>query len=169
VDKEKVIALGESASKGSDESFVLLCEEMKQPLYRAAMGILGRESLALDAVSEAVCRAYKAIHKLKEPRFTATWFTRILLNCAKDIYRKEKYLSHAEYIPDKGYTDDYSFMEFESLISSLPMDLKQVVSLKYFSCLSLTEISEILKIPPGTAKSKLNRALKILRLEVEEN
>jgi RNA polymerase sigma-70 factor (ECF subfamily) len=49
------------------------------------------------------------------------------------------------------------------------MDLKQVISLKYFSCLSLAEISEIMKIPLGTAKSKLNRALKILRLEVEEN
>ena len=42
------------ASKGSEECFIALCGALKTKLYRTAKGILGNETLALDAVSEAV-------------------------------------------------------------------------------------------------------------------
>ena len=51
------------------------------------------------------------------------------------------------------------------MIESLQAELREIISLKYYSGYTLSEISAILNIPEGTVKSRLNRALNILRLE----
>jgi len=52
------------------------------------------------------------------------------------------------------------------MIESLQTELREIISLKYYSGYTLNEISSILNIPEGTVKSRLNKALNILRLEV---
>jgi RNA polymerase sigma-70 factor (ECF subfamily) len=64
--------LASQASKGNEECFVALCNLLKAKLFRTAKGILGDESLALDAVSEAVFRAYKGIKQLREFKYAET-------------------------------------------------------------------------------------------------
>ena len=159
--------LAENAAKGDDESFAALCGAMKLRLYRTAVGMLGDQTLALDAVSEAVFRAYKGIRKLKQPQYASTWFTKILLNCAKDIARKRRNETPSEIIPEEGRSDGESDMYFDEMIKKLPGKAREIVSLKYFSGYTLKEISEILSVPVGTVKSRLGRALADLRLEAE--
>ena len=158
--------LAELASGGDEKSFVALCSVMKTKLYRTAKGILGNEQLALDAVSEAVFRAYKGIKKLRQPQYAQTWFIRILLNVSNDYYRRQKHEIITETVPEGVYFDNHSELNFSQMIESLQSDLRQIISLKYYSDFSLIEISEILNIPEGTVKSRLNRALNLLRLEV---
>ena len=43
-----------------------------------------------------------------------------------------------------------------------------VIILRYFAGYTLTETAETLKIPQGTAATRQRRALKLLRLELEE-
>jgi RNA polymerase sigma-70 factor (ECF subfamily) len=69
-------------------------------------------------------------------------------------------------VPEGVYYDDYSGMECAQLIESLPGELREIISLKYYSGYTLAEISAILEIPEGTVKSRLHRALGLLRLEV---
>ena len=150
----------------NEKSFVALCESMKTKLFRTAMGVLGNETLALDAVSEAVFRAFRGIKQLREPRYAETWFIRILLNAANDIKRRQKREIVTDKVPELSHNDDHGEFEFTQMIGSLEAELRQIISLKYYSGYTLKEISDILKIPEGTVKSRLNRALKILRLEV---
>ena len=158
--------LAKRASKGDEECFVALCNLLKTKLFRTAKGILGSETLALDAVSETIFRAFKGIKKLKEPKYAETWFVRIVLNVANDMYRKHKNEIVMETIPEGIYYDNHSELEFNQMIESLQYELRQIISLKYYSGYTLSEISKILDIPEGTVKSRLNRALNILRLEV---
>jgi len=158
--------LARQASKGNEECFVTLCDLLKTKLFRTAKGILGNEALALDAVSETVFRAFKGIKRLREPKYAETWFVRILLNAAKDLYRRQKYEIVTEKVPEGLYYDNHSEFEFSQMIKSLQSELREIISLKYYSGYKLNEISEILNIPEGTVKSRLNRALNILRLEV---
>jgi RNA polymerase sigma-70 factor (ECF subfamily) len=95
-----------------------------------------------------------------------TWFIRIVLNVAKDLYRRQKFEIIMETVPEGIYYDDHSKLEFTQMIESLQPELREIISLKYYSCYKLNEISEILNIPEGTVKSRLNRALNFLRLEV---
>jgi RNA polymerase sigma-70 factor, ECF subfamily len=158
--------LAKQASKGNEKCFVALCDLLKTKLFRTAKGILGNESLALDAVSEAVFRAFKGIKRLREPKYAETWFIRIQINAANDFLRRQKNEIVTEKALEGIYHDDHSELEFTQMIKSLQPELREIISLKYYSGYTLYEISEILDIPEGTVKSRLNRALNILRLEV---
>ena len=158
--------LAAKAAKGDEESFVALCDAVKTNLFRAAIGILGDEGLALDAVSEAIFKAYKGIRRLKQPQYVLTWFTRIVINTAKDIHKKQKREVAQEIDINAAVgVDDYSDMYFNELIDGLPLELREIISLKYYSGFTVAEVATILKLPAGTVKSRLNRALKQLRLE----
>ena len=158
--------LAKKASSGNEECFVALCNLMKTKLFRTAKGVLGNESLALDAVSEAIFRAFKGIKQLREPKFVETWFIRIVLNVANDFYRRQKHEIVMETVPEGIYYDNHSELDFTQMIESLQPELREIISLKYYSDYTLIEISKILDIPEGTVKSRLNRALNLLRLEV---
>ena len=165
VDNKTPEYLAEQASKGNEECFIALCSVLKTKLFRTAKGILGDETLALDAVSEAVYRAFTGIKKLRQPKYAETWFIRIILNISKDILRRQKHEILTETVPEGIYNDNHSEMEFNMLIRRLQPELREIISLKYYSDYTLNEISEILNIPEGTVKSRLNRALNLLRLE----
>jgi len=91
--------LAEQAAKGDEECFVMICRILDKKLFRTAKGVLGNETLSLDAVSEAVYRAFKGIKKLREPKYAETWFMRILLNAANDIRRRQKHEIVTENVP----------------------------------------------------------------------
>ena len=156
------------ARNGCEQSFIELSDALKTRLYRTTLGILQEETLALEAVSETVYRAYKNIKTLREPKYIVTWFTRIAINTANTMYkqRKREQVSHIVIQETISISDDYSHIHFNDLITSLSLELKEVVSLKYFSDFTTADIAQILNIPEGTVKSRLNRALKQLRLEV---
>jgi len=165
-DNTSIEYLAKQASKGDEQSFTDLCDLIKTKLFRAAKGILGDDDLALDAVSEAVYRAFKSIKQLREPKYAQTWFVRILINAANDILREQKQEITMDTVPQGIYYDNHYELDFTQMIKSLQPPLRQIISLKYYSGFSLNEISEILNIPEGTVKSRLNRALNQLRLEV---
>ena len=158
--------LAELASKGNEEYFVALCNVLKKKLYRTAKGILSNEALALDAVSETIYRAFKGIKRLREPKYAETWFIRIVLNAANDFYKKQKHEIIMENVPEGIHYDKHSELDFAQMIESLKPELREIISLKYYSDYTLNEISKILNIPEGTVKSRLNKALNLLRLEV---
>ena len=63
-------------------------------------------------------------------------------------------------IPD-GEPVDYS--ELHEAVSRLPEKLRITVILFYFHDMKLKDVAESLKIPPGTVKSRLNKARAILK------
>ena len=158
--------LADRACKGNEECFVMICRMLETKLFRTAKGVLGDESLALDAVSEAVFRAFKGIKRLREPKYVETWFIRIVLNVANDMHRRQKREIVMETVPEGLHYDTHQELEFNQMIESLQPELRQIIGLKYYSGYTLHEISAILNIPEGTVKSRLNRALNIMRLEV---
>jgi RNA polymerase sigma factor (sigma-70 family) len=52
-------------------------------------------------------------------------------------------------------------------LRQIPVDLQSVVELYYWEQLSVTEVGQILEIPPGTVKSRLFRAREALKAAME--
>src|SRR5690606_16240101 len=54
-------------------------------------------------------------------------------------------------------------LELEQAIEQLSEQEKQIILLKYYEDMTITNISDVLACPPGTVKTRLHRALKKLR------
>lgn len=72
----------------SDSEFVERIEQKKASFYRVAFGYTRNEDDALEVVQEAVCKAYTAKWRLRDPERFYPWFYRILTNTALSFLRR---------------------------------------------------------------------------------
>ena len=153
----------------SKDEYAREVEELYPRLHAFALLHMGSEALAQDAVSEAVYRGLVSIRKLREPAFFRTWLVRILINECNNIWRKRKREIPYEAIPDTpAYEKAYDALPLREAISRLPKELKEVIVLRYYAGFSLAETADCLNLPQGTAATRARRALKLLKLELEE-
>ncbi|MDG0809151.1 sigma-70 family RNA polymerase sigma factor [Cohnella rhizosphaerae] len=134
---------------------------------------LGNAEDALDAVQETAYRSYKAIGRLKEPRFFKTWLMKIAIRCATDIYRRRKQVSpwspaYEGELLAEDETDIPLAISLQALLEALDATEKQVVVLRYYYDLTIREVAELLELPLGTAKTILYRALSKLKQQAGE-
>lgn len=162
MEDEKLV---KAAIKGDDEAFYQIINEHKDRLYRIAYSYLSNKHDALEAVQETTYRAYVNIHKLKQPQYVSTWVIRILINYCTDEYkRKGKTTVLHDNIEDyKDNADNTEKIDVETALEKLNPKYREVILLKYFEDLTITEISKVLDCPEGTVKTWLSRGLKSLR------
>lgn len=151
------------------ERFIQEVRESEATLYRVSKSILHNEQYCLDAVQEAICKAFANLTSLKNEALFKTWLVRILINeCYKiqKYYKKiicfDTYMCSREDESREQYTDLYYSIE------SLKPKIKVVVVLHYIEGFSIVEIGGILKIPEGTVKSRLAKGRQQLRLNLSE-
>jgi len=150
-----------------NNEFAARSEQIKARLYRTAFLYLGSESMALDAVGEAVYRGFLSLKKLRQPEFFETWLTRILINECKRELRHRKREQPLELVFEV-VEDALDSLPLQEAIGRLPQELKDIIILRYFTGLTLSETARILKIPQGTVVTRQRRALSLLKLELSE-
>ncbi|MEA4894185.1 MAG: sigma-70 family RNA polymerase sigma factor [Oscillospiraceae bacterium] len=151
----------------NENEFAARVQDLRGSLYRTAYLYLGNEAAALDAVDEAVYRGLLSYKKLREPEYFVTWMTRILINeCKTELRRRKRIISLPE-LPETS-VEEYDALPIRDAVLRLPKELKEPVILRYFSGLTTIETAAALKIPQGTAATRIRRALSVLRLELSE-
>jgi RNA polymerase sigma-70 factor (ECF subfamily) len=165
------------AKQGDDAAFSTLITFCKENLYKVAFAYLKSEEEALDIVSDTIYKAYMDIDKLQNPEYFNTWITRILINNAINRLKKNKrivLIDEYEKIEDlNSEVSDIGFdiprsIDLYNAIDKLNAKSKSIIILRYFQDMTISEISEVLKMPEGTIKVYLHRALKKLKIELEE-
>ncbi len=165
--------LVEKAKAGNKNAFMELVDTMKVQLYKTALVRLGNEQDALDAVQEALYKAFSNIRKLRENQFFKTWLIRILLNECNNIEQyKRKVIPLDSEINHSEQHDEYDSdesMDIQNLTNRLEAIYKEVIDLRYNHDLKFEDIASVLDIPIGTVKSRLNRAHKLLKEQLGAN
>jgi RNA polymerase sigma-70 factor (ECF subfamily) len=158
------------AINGDEKAFIELIEQQKEKLYKIAYAYVKNEQDALDIVQETVYKAYISIGTLKKAKYFNTWLTRILINISISTLNKNKNII---YLEQESIAEDCVILEHReekmdilNEIDKLDKKYKDVIVLKYFDDLTIKEISQILEIPIGTAKTYLNRGLSSLRVSI---
>jgi len=166
-----LIELVEKAKAGNQNAFMELIDAIKVQLYKTALVRLCNEQDALDAIQETLVKAFSNIKTLRENQFFKTWLIRILLNECNNIeqYRRKVILldntpDHTSQHPEQ---DSAMSMDIRDLTSKLDTIYKEVIDLRYNHDLKLEDIAVLLDIPVGTVKSRLNRAHKLLKEQLE--
>lgn len=151
----------------TEDAYAVRADALKEKLYGMAWLYLGSQSLAVDAVDEAVYRGLRSCGKLREEQYFDTWLTRILINvCHAELRRHRREVAVAE-LPETAQ-EEFDALPLRDAVGRLPRDLREVIILRYFTGLTLAETARALDIPQGTAASRQRRALSLLRLELTD-
>ncbi|MES1047293.1 sigma-70 family RNA polymerase sigma factor [Heyndrickxia oleronia] len=152
------------AKKGDGEAFVSLVKQYEDVLYRTASRLLNNDEDVADAMQDAIISAYEKLHTLKNDEYFNTWICKILINKCNGILNKNKdvlVIDENLFLQDRD--DEFQKIELEDALNSLNEVYKLALILYYIVGLNVREISEFLKEPEGTIKSRLSRAKFILR------
>ncbi len=136
--------------------------------------LLSDRITAEDIVQETFLRVYRNKHRYKEIAKFSTWIYTIAGNLGRTELRRRK-IRNIFSISQRGETEiDYEIPDHginvekqvegkirqESIlkeIGNLPVYFREVIILRDVQDLSYEEISQILKVPLGTVKSRVNR------------
>lgn len=144
-------------------------EENLDGVYRFAYTYMRNKADAEDVVSDSVVKALKAVGRIKNEDSIKCWFYSIVANTAFTALKKNGRCIALE--PEKmerGFTeDDYSRLNFESMINRLEENLKAVIVLKCCDDLTFAQIGKVLDISENTAKTRFYTGIKKLRREIE--
>ena len=136
--------------------------------YRLAFAYVRNQQDALDIVSESIVKALKNRTKLRDDRAIKAWFYSIVVHTAYDFLRKRKRTVYTDEIPDEGTQDRYQDFDLFEALARLSEPLRSVVILRFFEDMKLEEIAEALGENVSTVKTRLYRALRVLKIELAE-
>ena len=159
---------------GDSSAFETLFRRYKDMVFRTALLAVSDECQAEDMLQEAFVKVYKSRGKFKgDENGFRQWLYRITINICIDSHRREpaspfslEEMGEAGFEPAETAPAYAKFEEKDAIwkaMKSLDGKHRLVVILRYFHELPYEEIAEILDIPIGTVKSRLNTAIRTLR------
>lgn len=154
--------------------FEALARKHIEALWRTALRMSGSRETADDLVQETCLRAFRSFSEYESGTNFKAWIFRILTNLCKDYYRRESRTPLKEWDDvevkkataqsNHGISQPDAVLEATDLtkdtytaMSALKPNIRVVVSLSLLGDFSYQQISELLDIPVGTVRSRLNR------------
>ena len=167
---------------GDENAYIELVNRYKDKLINFIFNYLGDLESSEDVVQETMIKLYQKKHYYKEIAKFSTWLYTIAKNLANTELRKRKQrkttLLSQFSKDDKTYevpsNDPEPGQEIQTdivnkiirdAVDQLSEKFKIVIVLRDIQGLSYEDISEIINVPIGTVKSRINRAR--LQLQVE--
>ena len=139
--------------------------------YRVARAVLRNTADAEEVGQEALLRAYRRFHRLRDRNRFRGWLVRITFRLALDRARSARRREHretlwAQPVPAASTEDLAARAEFQAhldqALEELPPKLRLILLLSAVKGYTLEEVAEILALPLGTVKSRLFLARKRL-------
>jgi RNA polymerase sigma-70 factor (ECF subfamily) len=173
--------------RGDRDAFDTLVRTYEKRVYNLAYRLSGSYDEASDISVDAFLRVFQALKLFRGEANFSTWLFRIVTNVYLDRRkrtRNKQHLSLEEYIEldensvarqveDPGPTPDVIAEGHErtnmlqQAIAALPDYQRTMIVLYHTEGLAYDEIAEVLSLPIGTVKSRLNRARLTLREKLE--
>ncbi|AFY61526.1 sigma-70 family RNA polymerase sigma factor [Synechococcus sp. PCC 6312] len=156
---------------GQPSQFRLLYRRHQQRVRALLFQLCGPSALD-DLVQEVFLRAWKGLPRMEHRAKFTTWLYRITCNVASDFRRQAgKRRQQAETLQYQAHTltpaPDLSDLHYQDLVQRglavLKADQRTVLVLHDLEGLAQKDVSEILRIPVGTVKSRLFHARQSLR------
>lgn len=151
----------------------------QEAVFRFAYLLLGDPDDAEDVAQESFLRAWKYLKRFDVARPLKPWLLSITANLASNrrrsagryfaamvrAFRDEPTTTRIEEKSAQGLEAN----ELRNAVQKLNPDDQQIIYLRYFLDLSVSETAQTLQIAEGTVKSKLSRALEKLRTVIRQD
>lgn len=158
---------------GDSVAWEQIVHSYSRRVYNLAYRFTNRHETAEDLTQEVFVRVYRSLEQY-DPQAgdLANWLMRLARNLVIDDYRKrtrtptdvgedlgdhEYHLESHTDSPDRRIERQEQSSQVHAAIAKLQPDLRECVILRDIEELSYQEIVDILEIPLGTVKSRINR------------
>jgi len=157
-----------------EQAFALFVERYKNRLYNFIFRIISEKETAEDILQDTFLRVYNQ-RKNYSPDFAlSTWVYTIALNLVRSELRKRKLRKYLSLdflkeesdieLPDPKNPEPGKLKPLlDKAIAALPEEYRTAFVLCDIDRLPYNEIAEIMRVPVGTVKSRINRARSMLR------
>lgn len=181
-DNSLELGLIAKARTGDSLAYGRLVEMHQDRIYASVLRIVRDEHRAFDIVQEAFVQAYRAIDTYEDRAKFSTWLYRIAMNLITSHHRYESAQKRGG---DKGKTslnvegmpepsadqrdpgENAAAGEIglivRAAIDELEDEYREVIVMRDLQDLSYEEIADMLKVPPGTVRSRLHRGREKLK------
>jgi RNA polymerase sigma-70 factor (ECF subfamily) len=173
-------------TKYSEEQLIVLLKEKNETgfhhlydhysgaLYGVILRIVQSKEYTEEIIQDVFVKIWNSIHQYdaSKGRFY-TWMINIARNTAIDYLKSKGFQNQLknQSLPDFVYdsaelsttNDSSDYIGFANVLESLETDKKELIDLAYYQGYTQNEISEKLKIPLGTVKTKMRNALMKLK------
>jgi RNA polymerase sigma-70 factor (ECF subfamily) len=164
---------------GDREAFREIVDREGPALVRACHGVLGDLHEAEDAAQEAFVMAYRSLGQWRQEGALGAWLARIAVRIALRRAQRRPVVTWLDPANPgsadvAGALDPASVAvrmeraaEVREALADLDEPYREVVALRFFGDLSLSEIAEQTGRPLGTVKTHLHRGLSRLKLALD--
>ena len=168
--EEALLAMFNGGDSKALESLLIRREKW---LWNVAKKAIRNDSLAEEALQEALVLIWKNAHTFRGESQVSTWMYQIVSRSCIDTLRKEQIRTHAslnelEQFDDIGGTSSFESALVDDLavhaaLLEIEADHREVITLLDLEGMSVQEVSQALGIPVGTVKSRAARGRESLK------
>jgi RNA polymerase sigma-70 factor (ECF subfamily) len=165
------------AARGDDEAFARLVDRHQRPLLNYFL-----RSGAMDESEDLVQKTFVRLYRYRDRYQPVARFVTFLYHLARNVWidetrslARKRRLHNAlreeerERSTSGGTAPSGTAMDAATALASLSPKLRDVVVLHIYQGLRYHEIADVLGIPEGTVKSRMNLAMNALRQALHEN
>jgi RNA polymerase sigma-70 factor, ECF subfamily len=164
---------------GDEDALEALIERYHRPLYAFLYRLTDDQALADDLAQEVFIRLVK--HQGEPPQYFRAWLFTIARNLAHDHFRSRNYrreqsldaIGEEQTVDEAwGISPEHHAIyldgqqEVITALQTLSAEQREVIILRFYHDMALSEIADITNAPLGTVKSRLFHALKRLKRQL---
>ena len=175
-EKEIDYRLMRAIQAGDMVAFSDMVDRYKNRLMNVIGRMLSSAEEAEDVVQETFVRVYQHRQSFNFQHCFSTWIYTIGLNLARNELRKRKKFKYYDITEMEGNESEFAVEAklpsrlpevLNTAVEGLPEKYRMAFMLRDVQELSYEEVAQILDVPLGTVKSRVNRARLILREKLQ--
>ena len=167
--------------KGDVQSYALLIEAYKGPVFNLAFRMTGSYSDADDLTQEIFIRAYQKLQQFDQDKKFFTWLYTLGINLIRN-HLKKKAKDVANHTMDRRFPEpqtkgdesregdfpsEDSMRRLDENMQKLPVDLREAIILKFYQDLTFEEVAAITGDSLSAVKMRVYRGLEKLKQLME--
>lgn len=165
----------QEVARGDVEAMRSLYRAFERPLYTLGIRWLGDPALAEELVQEVTLRIWRRAGNFDPQRGAAgSWIFGVARNVASDLARARGRrpipVENPPVTTKEPWNEEAAWTAWQvaQAVATLPHEQQKILQLAYTHQFTQSEIAKALKMPLGTVKTRLYRALKDLRVKLSD-
>jgi RNA polymerase sigma-70 factor (ECF subfamily) len=166
------------ALAGDQEAFAWLVRQHQRMVFSVVWNFFSDRALAEDVAQDVFLQLFQNLRAIESDSHLLFWLRRVAIRKCIDHHRwrlKRKPISLDDWVETGEATaqtrdapDVFALGKLRILVQSLPAKFRAVVVLRYLEDQTPEEMAATLGWPVNTVKSRLHRALKMLKDRLEK-